>query len=69
MKYKVILNTETNYLHITTSDVTGDSLVVLFEVDNNLSIRIGLTLCKCFCLGYLQGNNRVKVNNSVKDFE
>jgi len=74
MIHRVLLNTKTKYLHITTSDIGGDDLVELFKTESNFSAEINgahicIQICKVFCLGYLQGNDGVIVRNSPYEFE
>ncbi len=71
MKYSVILDTKTKYLSITTGDIFEKSQSVLFSVDGDFDDvgLISITVCKCFCLGYIQGNNKTKVLNNPDDFK
>jgi hypothetical protein len=73
MKYRVLFNTETNYLVITASDVVAVNLIELYssqiDILHEQLTKIPLQLCKSFCLGYLQGNNCRKALNSPEDFK
>lgn len=72
MKYRVLLNTKTNYLHVTTSDTNSDELKELFACSSNINGAdapgIALNNCNIFCMAYIRGNTEVKANNSIKDF-
>lgn len=71
-KHRVLFDTETKYLHITTADCWDSHVVELFSVESgndNTSTKIGYTICCTFCLGYLQGNTREKSKNLPSDFE
>ena len=73
MKHRVLLNTKTNYLHITTLAVDEANMIELFsssnELNNEATTATCIVLCKTFCLGYLLGNKGVKAANSLKDFQ
>lgn len=74
MQFKVILNTETRYLCITTYDgELPENRAVLFMVsctltDDEFSVKNCYTMCKCYCLGVLQGNQFGGIKNSPNDF-
>ncbi len=73
MKYRVLFNLTTHYLAITTSDINDSNLVELFSSQANFDTpnnnHLCLNMCKVFCLGYLQGNDKTKAKNSPADFE
>lgn len=73
MKHRVLLNTKTKYLHITTLAVDEANMIELFsssnELNNETTTATCIALCKTFCIGYLLGNKGVKVANSLKDFQ
>lgn len=74
MKHKVVLNNKIKYLHVTTADIPHDDedLIVLFSCSSDINgintPSVSINNCNLFCLGYIRGNNEVKVKNSIKDF-
>lgn len=73
MKHRVIFNLTTHYLSITTSDISDSNFVELFSSQTNFDTPhnnyLCLNMCKVFCLGYLQGNDKIKAKNLPADFE
>lgn len=70
----VYFNNHTKRLEITITKL-NDNLMVEFINTGNDNSALSLSMCKIFCLGYMQGNHHVfnggssRVMNDINEFE